>query len=103
MTANVQITVPAHVHAVVIQFEGYTPAHGWLPANCVVVRSGDVFVGAVWDTHRISLITERTEEQMRQGDPTLSTAPERLNTINEHAHGDDHHEHHRSHSGLSNG
>lgn len=99
MTVNVSFTVPSHVHAVIVQFENHTAEHGWLPADAQVVLAGQAFSAAIHDTRRISCIVERTAEQMHEGEPTPSAPPIPPGniTLNEHAHGDDHHESARNH------
>lgn len=104
MTTNVTVRVPPHVHAVLISFEKFT-AEGWTADGSQLVLAGSVYDFCIHDTRRLCSMQE-LQVDPAYGDQRLTRdtpAQERLNTINEHAHGDDHHEHHRSHGGLSNG
>lgn len=83
MTTNVIVRVPPHVFAVIVQVEDFSAEHGWLPGNAIVCKAGDGHNIAIYDTRRISMITERTEAQMNEGRPETH-APL---TINEAAHG----------------
>lgn len=102
MTTNVTVRVPTHVDRVLISFEKFDGT-AWTPDGSQLILAGNVHTFCIHDTRRVCSMQEL------QVDPASHVAPlERLNTINEHAHGDDAHQahynpHHRSHGGLSDG
>jgi hypothetical protein len=105
MTTNVTVRVPPHVDRVLISFEKFTNDHGWEKDGSMMVLAGNVGEFCIHDTRRVCSIAEIKDDPAYQPGrlvPELKQEPRGI-TINEHAHGDDHHEYARSHKGLSNG
>lgn len=91
MTTNVTVSVPPHVDRVLISFENFDLAHGWVPGGSQMVNAGHCSTVYIHDMRRISSIAEIKD------DPASKLPASGHVTINEHAHGDD------AHRSLSNG